>query len=143
MKELIKNIYRQAKQLNACDKFSGEEETLEDIVKLFKSQEGIMFCLRNHFPSTQTLRMFKKYDTQKYEIYIDAGNIVLNNPRRAILIGHTTATVLCNGTEHYYDIIAIRGAKAVINARDWAVVFTKGDASATFIKNTSNHAIIQ
>lgn len=143
MKELIQNIYRQAKQLNACDLFTGKEETLEDIVNLFKSRDGMMFCLKNNFPSTRTLRMFKQYDTSKYGIYIDAGNITLRNPHKVILIGHTVATVNCDGADCSHEIIAIRGAKAVINARDWAVVFTKGDASATFIKNASNHAIIQ
>jgi hypothetical protein len=142
MKELIANIYAQAKQLNACDKFTGKEQTLEDIVKLFKSPQGIEFCLKNYFPSTTTLRMFKQYDTAKYDIYIDAGNITLNNPRKAIIIGHTTATINCSGVKERHEIVAMRGAKVIVNARDWAVVSCNGDSGCSWIKNTSSNAII-
>ena len=143
MKELIQNIYRQAKQFNACDKFTGNEKTLDDIVKLFKSPQGVEFCLKNHFPNTQTLRLFKQYDTKQYDIYIDAGNITLNNPRKAILIGHTMATINCSGTDERHEIIAMRGAKTVVNARDWAVVFLQGDSGCTWIKNVSTNAILK
>lgn len=142
MKELINKIYKQAKHLNACDKFSGTESTLDEIVELFKSPQGVEFCLKNYFPNTQTLRLFKQYDTAKYDIYIDAGNITLNNPRKAIIIGHTTATINCSGTDERHEIVAMRGAKVIINARDWAVVFCNGDKGCSWIKNTWNNAII-
>lgn len=142
MKELIKSIYKQAKLMNACDKFTGNETTLEEIAELFKSPQGIEFCLTHYFPSTSTLRMFKQYDTAKYGIYIDAGNITLNNPRKVILIGHTTATINCNGCNTRHEIIAMRGAKVVVNARDWAVVFCQGDSGCSWIKNTNSNAII-
>ena len=35
MEALIKQIYAQARLLNACDLFTGNERTLDDIVRLF------------------------------------------------------------------------------------------------------------
>lgn len=41
MKEVIRQIYTQAKLLGACPLFKGTEQTVEDIVRLFESPQGI------------------------------------------------------------------------------------------------------
>lgn len=43
MKEVIRQIYAQAKLLGACPLFKGTEQTVEDIVRLFESPQGIEF----------------------------------------------------------------------------------------------------
>lgn len=137
---IIKQIYEQARLLNACDLFKGTED-LQAIIRLFCSPQGIEFCMKNHFPNTATFRLFKQYNLEKHGIYIDAWNITLNNPTQAILIGRTSATVNCTTTERH-EVILLHGAKAVVNASRWAVAFTKVEGGCSIIKNTSENAII-
>lgn len=87
---IIKQIYSQARQLGCCDLFKGTED-FEALVRLFRSPQGVEFCMNNHFPNTATFRLFKPLRPEQYGIYIDAGNITLTNPDKAILIGRTTA----------------------------------------------------
>lgn len=141
MEAIIRQIYMQAKLLDVCDKFTGLETTLDDIVDLFLSPQGIEFCIKNHFPNMSTFRLFKQYDIEKYGIYIDAGTITLKNPNRAVLIGRTIATVLYDKLE-LHQIVLLHGAKAIVNATKWAVVNTNVESGCIIIKNTADHAII-
>ena len=70
MKEVIRQIYTQAKLLGACPLFKGTEQTVEDIVRLFESSQGIEFCMKNHFPNMATFRLFKPHGVEKYGIYM-------------------------------------------------------------------------
>lgn len=140
METIIKQIYAQARMLGCCDGFKGTED-LQGIIRLFLSPQGLEFCMAHHFPSTATLRLFKVHNVEKYGIYIDAGNITLKNPRKVILIGRTIATVSYDALERH-EIVLLRGARAVINASKWAVVFVKVEQGCSSIKNTTDNALI-
>mgnify|MGYP000845829142 CR=1 FL=1 len=141
MEQIIRRIYEQAKLLGVCTLFTGKERTLEDIVRLFVTPQGIEFCINNHFPNMATLCLFKSYKVERFGIYIDAGTIELHNPSRAILIGRTSATVKCDTLE-MHDIILLHGAKAIVNASGWAVCKTTVEAGCSIIRNTSENAVI-
>lgn len=141
MEQIIKKIYEQAKLLGVCELFTGEERTLDDIVGLFTTPQGIEFCVEKRFPNMATFRLFKEYGLEKYGIYIDAGSITLYNPSRAILIGRTTAVVNTDTLEAH-EIILMRGAKAIVNASGWAVCRTTAEKGCSIIINTSGHAVI-
>lgn len=141
MEKIIQKIYEQARLLGACSSFTGKERTLEDIVSLFTSPQGIEFCADKHFPNMATFRLFKPYNVERFGIYIDAGTITLHNPQRAVLIGRTSATVLCD-TLASHDIILLHGAKAVVNASGWAVCKTSVEAGCHIIRNTTENAVI-
>ncbi len=140
IKTIIDKIYAQAKQLGACDKFTGEED-LEALVRLFLSPQGIEFCIARHFPNTATFRLFKPYRMERWGIYIDAGDITLKNPAKAVLIGRTTATVRCDTLERH-EVIVLHGAKALVSASRWAVVFTTVEPGSTCVKTTTENAIV-
>ena len=141
MEELIKKIYEQATQLGACPLFTGKEKTLEEIVTLFLTPQGMEFCTEHHFPNIATLRLFKQYGVEKYGIYIDGGVITLKNPTRAILIGKTSATVNVDTLERH-EVTFMHGAKGTVNASKWAVVRVKTGNGCNVIKNVFNNAII-
>lgn len=141
MEALIKQIYARARLLNACDLFTGNERTLDDIVRLFSSVQGLEFCIKNHFPNVATFRQFKKYKVERFGIYIDAGTITLNNPKKAILIGRTSATINCDVLARH-EVYLLHGAKAVVNASKWAVVATTVEQGCNIIRNTSDNAIV-
>lgn len=141
MEAVIRQIYTQAKLLGACPLFTGKERTLDDLVALFTSPQGIEFCAKKHFPNIATFRLFKAHGVEKYGIYIDAGSITLKNPERAILIGRTTATVFCDSLARH-EITLLHGARAVVNASKWAVAHITAERGCSFIKNVSDNAVI-
>ena len=140
MDNIIKQIFAQAKQLDCCDKFNGSED-LQGIIQLFKSPQGLEFCINNHFPHISTLRQFKPYNVGRYGIYIDAGEITLSNPGLVLLIGNTTATLNCSSNKARNEVVLMHGAKAVINASEWSVTFIKVERGS-YIKNIKDHAIV-
>ena len=141
MEELIQQIYKQARLLGACELFTGKERTLEDIVHLFVTPQGIEFCINNHFPNMETFRLFKPYKIERFGIYIDAGTITLHNPKRAILIGNTVATIN-NDTLDAHEVILLHGAKAVVNASSWAVCKAIVAEDCYIDSNVTDNAII-
>ncbi len=141
MKKIIRQLYAQATLLGACDLFTGQEETIEELVKLFTSPQGLEFCIENHFPNIVTLRLFKEYGVEQYGIYIDAGVITLENPERVVLIGKTSATVNLD-TLARHEITFMHGAKGQVNASKWAVARVKIGQGCNVIKNVFNNAII-
>lgn len=141
MEELIRQIYAQARLLKACPLFTGQERTLDDIVGLFLSTQGMEFCIKNRFPSIETLRRFKRYDVRRYGIYIDEGSVRLKNPHRAVLVGRTTAVCDYNELKRH-ELFLLCGAKAVVNASQWAVVAVEQQQGCSLIRNTSDNALI-
>ena len=141
MEQIIQQIYKQARLLGACELLTGKERTLEDIVRLFVTPQGIEFCINNHFPNMATFRLFKPYKVERFGIYIDAGTITLHNPERAILIGNTVATIN-NDTLDAHEIILLHGAKAVVNASGWAVCKAIFAEDCYIDSNITDNAII-
>lgn len=141
MEELIQQIYKQARLLGVCTLFTGKEQTLEDIVHLFTTPQGIEFCKEHDFPNIEIFRLFKSYNVERFGIYIDAGSITLNNPSRAILIGSTSAVIDCDILVTH-EVVLLQGAKAIINASEWAVCKTTVSRGCNIICNASGNAII-
>ncbi len=143
MEAIIRQIYTQAKLIGACQRFTGRERTLDELVALFLSPQGLEFCIKNRFPNLATFRQLKILESgiAKYGIYIDAGAITLDNPKRAVLVGRTTAVIGCDECERH-DVVLMHGAKAVINASKWAVAFVAASAGCSYMKNVTDNAII-
>lgn len=129
-----------AEKLAACNIFKGTED-IAGIARLFTSPQGVEFCLAANFPNLATLRLFKRFNPERYGIYIDAGDITLKNPKTAVLIGRTTATVKCDTCENH-TVTTMHGATATVLASGWAVVRTEAGASTSIIRRTTDNAII-
>lgn len=140
--KILKSIYVQAKLAGACNKFRGNE-TLPELIKLFKSPQGIEFCLANHYPNMATLRLLKQFDDlTKYGIYIDAGDIVLSEPAYVVCIGRTYATINISSSEILHKVVVMHGARCMVNASGWSVVKTELETGSFIIKNCSDNAMI-
>lgn len=129
-----------ARKLAQCEMFKGTED-IGELAELFKTPQGLEFCLAANFPSLATFRLFKPYNPRQYDFYIDAGNIKLRNPETAILIGKTNATIECD-TCKMHTIVTMHGASATVTASGWAVVRTEAGVSTNIIRRTSDNAII-
>lgn len=141
MDKIIRQLYAQATLLGACGLFTGQEKTLEQLVELFTSPQGQEFCIENRFPNIATVRLFKEYGVERFGIYIDAGVISLKNPKRAVLIGRTSATINID-TLARHEITFMHGARGTVNASKWAVARVKVAQGCNVIKNVFNNAII-
>ena len=129
-----------AHKLAICEMFKGTE-TLPELAELFTSPQGLEFCLAAGFPNLATLRIFKRHNPQRFGVYIDAGEITLHNPQRAILIGKTHATIKCDTCENHL-IVTMHGASATVLASGWAVVATKAGHGTNITRRTTDNAII-
>lgn len=138
--ELIHNIYLQARDLGACDKITGNE-TLPELIDLFLSPQGGEFCMEHHFPSTATLREFKRYGVGQYGVYIDVGEITIYDPTTVAFIGRTTAKVYCHSM-NLHRVLLYRGASASITAEGWTVTRVHSERGCRLITDVRDHAII-
>ena len=136
-----RSLHNVAEKYRQCNIFKGTERTIDELAYVFMSTQGLEFCVRYRFPNLATFRLFKGHSVEKYGIYIDAGVITLKNPARAILIGRTSATVNCDECKQH-EIVLLHGARAVVNASKWAVASVTASVGCSFIKNTSENAII-
>ena len=123
MDNIIKQIFAQAKQLDCCDKFKGTED-LQGIINLFKSPQGLEFCIKNHFPRISTLRLFRPYKVERYGIYIDAGEIINVNSEISKLLD----CVCVN------DVINNISAELTYSQRRVLRLWSKGNTQETIAK---------
>lgn len=139
-RELIEKVFRQAFALGACDKFRGNE-SLEEMAELIKSPQGTEFCIENKFPNIKTFVEFKNLGISRYGVYINMGDINIENEKSIVVVGRTTALITCAGNEHH-RIVLLNGACAVVTAKDWAVVTIVSDKYSHVIKKQLDNSII-
>lgn len=136
-----RSLFNMAEKYRECCMFNGYE-TLEQIVALYKSTRGLEFCLRYHFPSIEMLRLFKNDHPERFGVYIDAGEVIINNSaHKILLIGDTTGKITCTETRRY-EIALLHGASAIVNASGWAVVAPEIETGCSIIKKSQENAII-
>ena len=133
----LKNI---AAKYRVCDMFRGDEN-LAELCGLLLSPQAVEFGVKRHFPTLAIFRQFKDVDAAQYGVYIDAGEITLHNPDRVLLVGRTSATVICDRNERH-EITVRCGASAVVRASKWAVVKVNSENGCRVIKNAADNAIL-
>ena len=138
---LIKEIYKNAKALESCNRFKGNED-LEGIVKLMFSPQGIEFCVKHNFPP---LEYFEEFDNELLEelgVFVNAGTIEIENKENVFLVGNTDAVLSYNNVLKGYKVVLMHRATAKIYADNYAVVFVFGDTDNAEI-SAKNHSIVK
>lgn len=130
-----------AQKLHVCTMFHGDE-TLEELVELLFTPQSIEFITSFNFPTLSIFRQFKKYDTQRLGVFIDAGDITLEEVQRVLLIGNTTATLKYSQTRAN-NVCALHGAAATIVAAGYSVVKVDADRRSTVHKIVKDHAFVR
>ena len=126
---LISQIHKDAQQLGACSKFTGDE-TIEQLITLLYSPQGREFCIEHEFPTLDVLRKFKGLGVERYGIYIDAGVIRLCARDKIFLLGDSIARVRCADTKRY-EVYLMHGAHAHIEAYNYAAVHVERDEQSS------------
>lgn len=117
---MLDEIIKSASALGACKQID-EANDYRSLTTLFFSPQGQEFCKKHNFPSLEIFRQIKN-DIERKGIYIDCGTIDLPEREHICLIGDTTATIEASGVEYVHTIILMHGAKAIINASNYAVL---------------------
>lgn len=73
------------------------------------------------FPAVEVFRE-NQSNLQGLEIYVDAGDITLKGKEYVCLVGDTKATIEASRPQFTHTIILMHGARAQINAKDYAVL---------------------
>lgn len=133
-------LFNMAEKYRVCGMFKGTE-SLEQIIRLFTSPQGVEFCQKYHFPDITTLRRFKQYGVERYGVYIDAGHIRLENERTVVLVGNTSAK-LSYDDKGRHEVMLMHGAQATINASSWAIVSVSSEHGCQVIKKATDRAMI-
>lgn len=117
-----------AEKLAACQMFSGNE-SLEEMVSLMFSPKGAEFLTTYGFPSIDVFRRYKPFNPERLGVYIDCGEITLTEPRRAFLVGNTTAVLNYRETASN-RIVLMHGAKATVIGDRFSVIHIEADKSS-------------
>lgn len=140
---LCKKIGREdvARKIHVCSMFHGDE-TLEELADLVFTPQGREFMTNFDFPTLAIFRQFKKYDTQKLGVYIDAGEIVLEEAQRVLLIGKTKAVLKYSQTRAN-TVVVLHGATALIEASGFSVVSVEIDKHSKSRSILKDHAVVR
>lgn len=121
--------YHTARLLRECNMFKGDE-SIEDLILLMFTPRGIEFLTRYNFPSLHTFRKFRRFKPERYGVYIDAGQIALADPKKAFLVGNTSAQMNYGHTT-LYRLHMMHGASADLTAKGYSIVKIEKDATAS------------
>ena len=130
-----------ARRLRACDVFTGEEQTLAEVVTKLHSIEGLEFLLLSGFPTLELFREYKDALPEGCGVYVDAGEIDLGDTLDAIIVGDTHATGEYRRTK-CHKLTAVYSASASVDAYEWAVVRPRYDEASLVEVRRHDNAII-
>lgn len=116
----IDAIRTMALQTGACRKINRVQD-FPELIKLMFTPQGIEFCQDHNFPAVEVFRE-NRSNLQGLEVYVDAGNITLKGKEYICLVGDTKATIEASRPQFTHTIILMHGARAKINAKDYAVL---------------------
>lgn len=137
----VKDLYKQAKGLGVCSMFTGNE-TIEELLELFATPQGLEFYQKRGFPTIDILRKFKGFRAENAGVYIDAEEITLHGKERVILVGNTVAKLTYDDmATQRNNVTVMHGASVNVVASNWAVVFTS-NLGGTINKEAHDNAKI-
>lgn len=115
----LDEIKDKARRQGACQAIEGVQ-SYGALVDLMFSPIGREFCVNTGFPDLDTLRAIAPQCGER--MIVDAGSIELA-PRGDIAIGgDTDATIYYSDLDRLYHLVLLRGSRAHIVLRDYAVL---------------------
>lgn len=113
------DIKNKALECGACNLIESAE-SIADLIELMSTPQGREFCKKYKFPTLDILREHKK-DIAYMGVYVDAGTIDVLNRDNLIVAGNTVVKAWYDKTDKPYHVMVLDGAKAIVNAHDYAV----------------------
>ena len=140
-KELLHEAYLQGVAIGACGGFTEATSIREIVEKLFTPQ-GVEFCIKRGFPSLELFRRLGAIeDGEPLGVYIDCGDITLEDPQRAFLVGNTRARITYTETQRN-GLYMMHGAKATVIAGGYSVTCIECDKRSQVHVEKSGNAVM-
>lgn len=139
--DIVKQIYLEAKPFKPCRLFDGTE-TLEELMNLFLTPQGIEFCISNNFPSRDILSRLKEHNLTRMGIHIDGGRKTLKNQKIVVLAGDCDYMLEYNTLSHACKVVLLHGARAKIRASEFSVVKVEKQNGCRCDIEKSDYAIV-
>ena len=136
----IMETRNEARRLHSCELFKGTEDE-DELTSLFLSPQGQEFCIKNNFPDVNTFADIFP-NAAKHGIYIDAGNVELENEAVAALIGNSHGVLNYSDPSKSHEVILMHGATADICAEGYAVVFVTAGEGCIVTKTARDNSLI-
>lgn len=131
-------IHKEISKLGTCSLYKGDETAIE-LLRLMKTAQGMEFCIKHNFPTLKMLKSIDRNMAQSHGVYVNAGRIKLHNPEDMILVGRTSAEIIYDDmAEIRHKVAVFHGAKLLVKASNWAVVFTTNAGGKIEIVSTEN-----
>ena len=114
--EEIKTI---ALKIGACDLIV-RANSIAELGSLMGTPQGREFCKNHGFPTLDMLRQHRD-ELASMNIYVDAGNIDIEDVDNLVVAGNTNATVRTRRTYKPYHVMVMHGARANVTAYGYSV----------------------
>lgn len=140
-KELLHEAYLQGVAIGACGGFT-EATSIREIVENLFTPQGVEFCIKRGFPSLELFRRLGAIeDGEPLGVHIDCGDITLEDPQRAFLVGDTRARITYTATQRN-GLYLMHGASAEVQASGYSVTHIEHDNSSRVQTEKSGDAVI-
>lgn len=112
-------IKKKALECGACGLIKSAE-SIADLVALMGTPQGREFCEKHSFPTLEMLQEHKR-ELSSLNVFVDAGEIAVENTDNVIIAGDTCAKIRFDKSDKPYHAMVMHGAKAMVNAHGYSV----------------------
>lgn len=112
-------IKREALRCGACGLINKADD-IAGLVSLMGTPQGREFCKKHAFPTLAILRQHKA-ELKHLNVYVDAGNVEIENVDNAIIVGETSAVLRYDLVDKPYHAIVMHGGQARVSATRYSV----------------------
>lgn len=119
----------------------GTEDT-DGLMELFFTPQGLEFCAEYNFPTMELLKPFRGMQAARGGFYIDTPVKATNRRRTALFGVDTFAELVYDDVSQSHEVVIMHGAKAIIKASGYAVVFVTNVSGEVEIELSGNAKVL-
>lgn len=132
-------IRAKALEYGACELINGAD-TIAALIGLMRTPQGREFCKLHRFPTVDILRQHK-VELASLGVFVDAGNIEVDNTDNVIIAGETSALLRYHNTRVPYHAIVMHGASAKVIGYGYSVCEVVNIGGEVSVYESSNASI--
>ena len=131
----INDIKKSALALGACNKVESIK-SVSDAVDLLMTPQGREFAIKSGYPTLPVWEANEMEAVATGKVLINAGLVVSSDPD-IVVVGSSTVKYLADSPDYLHHVIAMHGAKVIVDARNYAVVSVTAIDATVEVSNDS------
>lgn len=120
MNKNVEDILNSARRYRACNALE-QITDIKSAIDVLLTPQGREFAVNTSYPSLDAFRVNMDALAGINSVLVDAGRVLTHN-HDIVAVGDTAVTVKASGPRALYHVMAMHGAKARVEARNFAVV---------------------